>query len=176
MGTSKKEKSFPPQGPSSSPPRNPPPLLPPPLQLSFPFPPPPTPLNLCQLKNPLPPPFPRDQLSSCHLLPLDPPPPPPPTIERILTRNKSERSQSPSDPPRKAGRKSNKELRDETAAKEMATGAQQPMDSYLGQAKRKWRKNKGEERDSPKNLVNDELVSWNCRGMGSSLKTNAVRD
>jgi len=39
------------------------------------------------------------------------------------------------DPPRRAGRKSNKELRDETAAKEMATGTQQPMDSYLGKLK-----------------------------------------
>ena len=40
-----------------------------------------------------------------------------------------------SDPPRKAGRKSNKEIRDETAVKEMATGTQQPMDTYLDKSK-----------------------------------------
>eukprot|EP00253_Pinus_taeda_P012762 PITA_12762 len=40
-----------------------------------------------------------------------------------------------SDPPRKAGRKSNKEIRDEITAKEMATGTQQPMDSFLDKQK-----------------------------------------
>jgi len=30
------------------------------------------------------------------------------------------------------GRKTNKELRDEAAAKEMALGTQQPMDTFLG--------------------------------------------
>lgn len=58
----------------------------------------------------------------------NPPPSPPPTIERILTRNKAKEVNQPTDPPRKVGRKSNKELRDETTAKEMATGTQQPMD------------------------------------------------
>jgi len=32
------------------------------------------------------------------------------------------------------GRKTNKELRDEAVAKEMALGTQQPMDTYLGKS------------------------------------------
>jgi len=58
-------------------------------------------------------------------------PSPPPTIDRILTRNKVKEASNTSEQPKKAGRKSNKEIRDETKAKEMATGTQQPMDSFL---------------------------------------------
>lgn len=58
-------------------------------------------------------------------------PSPPPTIDHILTRNKVKEASNNSEPPKKAGMKSNKEIRDKTTAKEMATGTQQPMDSFL---------------------------------------------
>jgi len=67
--------------------------------------------------------------------PSPPPSSPPRTVERILTRNKTKENITSIDPPRKVGRKSNKEIRDENAAKEMATGTQQPMDTYLDKTK-----------------------------------------
>lgn len=62
-------------------------------------------------------------------------PSPPPTIERILTRNEVKESNNTSQQPKKASRKSNKEIRDDATAKEMATGTQQPMDSFLAKQK-----------------------------------------
>lgn len=75
-----------------------------------------------------PPPSPK-----CTRTPPSSPPQasPPRTVERILTRNKSKETSAATDPPRKVGRKSNKEIRDENAAKEMTTGTQQPIDTYL---------------------------------------------
>lgn len=132
----KKKKSTPSQGPSSKPlPEIPSPPPPPPLVQPLPYPPPLTLLNPCQLKIPYPPLSPRHCPCS-HLLPLETPAlSPPPTIERILTRNKSKEVSLPSNSPRKAGRKSNKEIKYETTAKEMATGTQQPMDTYLDRQK-----------------------------------------
>jgi len=82
---------------------------------------------------PSPPPSPKGPPETPSSPPLSSPPPP--LVGRILTRNKSKENIGSTDPPRKAGRKSNKEIRDETAAKEMATGTQQPMDSFLDRTK-----------------------------------------
>jgi len=45
------------------------------------------------------------------------------------------------------GRKSNKEIRDEAIAKEMALGTQQPMDSFLGKQTGSHEKLSKEERE-----------------------------
>jgi len=60
--------------------------------------------------------------------------PPPPSLDQILTRNQSKESLQTFEHQKKAGKKSNRELRDEAAAKEMALGTQQPMDSFFGKS------------------------------------------
>ena len=130
MGTSQKKKAFPlPRKQLQNPSGIPSPHSSPPSSSAFPSSS--NPFESLSAEEPSsPPPSPR--AASPRSIP---PPSPPPTIERILTRNKSKEANQSTDPPKKVGRKSNKELRDETAAKEMAMGAQQPMDSYLGKLK-----------------------------------------
>ncbi len=52
-------------------------------------------------------------------------------MDHILTRNKARENAQAWDQQKKVGRKPNKEIGDEAAAKEMALGMQQLMDSFL---------------------------------------------
>jgi len=129
----KKKKTNPPPGSSSKPTieSSTPPSLPSGSGPSFPSSSNPF-ESLASEDPPSPPPSPR---GPSETPPSPPPSSPPRTVERILTRNKTKENVISVDPPRKVGRKSNKEIRDENAAKEMATGAQQPMDTYLDKTK-----------------------------------------
>ena len=77
------------------------------------------------------PPTPLHPLWSQTLIPLPPPP-----VDRILTRKQSKEAPPNVEYKKNAGRKTNKELRDEAAAKEMALGMQQPMETFIGRSTR----------------------------------------
>eukprot|EP00253_Pinus_taeda_P022174 PITA_22174 len=118
----KKKKPNPPPGPSSKAPLENPSI---PSHLSSsapPFPSSSNPFESLSAEDPIsPPPSPRgNALTISSPLSL-PQPSPPPTVDRILTRNKTKENNLTSVPPRKVGRKSNKEIMDENAAKDKAS-------------------------------------------------------
>jgi len=104
----KKKKSSSSQGPSSKPSlENPPPPSPPPPSSAPSFSSTSNPFESLEVEDPSsPPPSPRNNSLAVISSPSIPLPSPPPTIERILTRNKLKETSLPSNPPRKAGRKS----------------------------------------------------------------------
>jgi len=84
--------------------------------------------------EPLSPRSPTSNPNSLALITNSPNPtssPPLPLVDCILTRNKAKENPQIWDQQKKVGRKSNKEIRDEVAAKEMALGTQQPMETFL---------------------------------------------
>lgn len=98
---------------------------------------------------------------------------PPPSVDKILTRNQSKEAFQNAKNQKKVGRKTNKELRDEAAAKEMDLGTQQPSEKHMKHGEKPA---KGERNHAPPNKQIMIIVSWNCKGIGTTFKENATRD